>query len=586
MKRNVKHILIIVNFVAIALLMFGATVKSSSLFGNAHAQSQTSERPNILLIIGDDFGFSDIGSFGSEISTPNLDSLANEGKILTNYHTNPACSPARLALLTGVDNHIGGIGSMSERLASNQVGKPGYEGYINERVVTVAELLRDSGYHTLMAGKWHLSGTQVVNGTTPFDRGFEEVFTLVSSGGQHFNSNPYYAEGHPVFMHNDKVVQRDNKTYSNDLYADTTIDQIKKFDGDGKPLFIYLAFQVAHSPFQAPQEFINKYEEIYKVGYDKIREQRFEKQKQLGIWPAEMKLPQRIPVGETWDSLSPDEKEYRAKVLAVHAAMIDNMDSNIGKVIKYLKDIGEYDKTIIIFASDNAGSEPVDMNTFAGQAATKEQTQKFLAGFNNSIPNVGNANSLVNYGAWGSVPSVSPLSYFKLSQGEGGIRSPFIIKLPNSEVKSSPEILRAYVNVRDITPTLLDYTGVEHPSTFNGREVHPVMGKSLKPLIEGTVDRIYTADEAVSQELFNSTSVFMGDWKALNIITPISDGKWHLFNITSDVGENNDLSMQHPEILQTMIEAYNKYAKDVGVVVPSESPIRSEKTANDGLAVD
>jgi arylsulfatase len=543
----------------------------------AYAQSNVVQdnRPNILLIIGDDFGFSDIGSFGSEISTPNLDILANEGKVLTNYHTNPACSPARLALLTGVDNHIGGIGSMSEKLVSNQVGKLGYEGYINERVVTIQELLKDSGYHTLMTGKWHLSGTQVVNGTTPYDRGFEEVFTLVSSGGQHFDSNPYYAEGHPVFMHNDKVVQRDNKTYSNDLYADTTIDQIKKFHGDGKPLFMYLAFQVAHSPFQAPLESIQKYEETYKVGYDKIREQRFEKQKQLGIWPADMKLPQRIPMGEAWDDLSSDEKAYRSKVLAVHAAMIDNMDFNIGKVIKYLKDIEEYDNTIIIFASDNAGSEPVDMNVFAGQAATKEQTQKFLAGFNNSVPNIGNANSLVNYGVWGSIPSVSPLSYFKLSQGEGGIRSPFIIKLPNSEVKSSPEILRAFVNVRDITPTLLDYTGVQHPSTFNGREVHPVMGKSLKPLLEGTVDRIYNTEDAVSQELFNSTSVFMGDWKAMRNIPPVSDGKWHLFNITADVGENNDLSTKYPEILQKMTQAYDKYAKDVGVVVPSESLVPS-----------
>lgn len=568
----------------VGIFFITSMIVTSSLTLNL-TYAQQDNRPNILLIIGDDFGFSDIGTFGSEVSTPNLDTLAKEGKILTNYHTNPACSPARLALLTGVDNHIGGIGSMSEKLVSNQVSKPGYEGYINDRVVTIQELLKDSGYHTLMAGKWHLSGTKIVNGTTPYDRGFENVLTLVSSGGQHFNSDPYYAEGHPVFMHNDKVVQRDNTTYSNDLYTNFTIDQIKKFHGDGKPLFMYLAFQVAHSPFQAPQEFIKKYEEMYNVGYDEIREDRFEKQKQLGIWPAEMKLPQRIPPGQTWENLSSDEKAYRSKVLAVHAAMIDNMDVNIGKVITYLKDIGEYDNTIIIFASDNAGSEPVDMNIFAGQAATKEQTQKFLARFNNSIPNVGNSNSLVNYGAWGSISSVSPLSYFKLSQGEGGIRSPFIIKLPNSETKSSPEIVSAYVNVRDITPTLLDYTGVQYPSTFNGKQVHSVMGKSLKPLFEGTVDRVYGADEAVSQELFNSTSVFMGDWKAVSNILPVSDGKWHLFKITSDVGENNDLSTQYPEVLERMTQAYDQYAKDVGVVVPSESLIPSG-TANTGLAVD
>lgn len=574
------------HFGVIGLFFLTLSLVISPTIVYAQPSVNQDNRPNILLIIGDDFGFSDIGSFGSEISTPNLDNLANEGKILTNYHTNPACSPARLALLTGVDNHIGGIGAMSERLVSNQIGKPGYEGYINQRVVTIQELLKDSGYHTLMTGKWHLSGREIVNGTTPYDRGFEEVLTLVSSGGQHFNSDPYYANGHSVFMHNDKLFQRDNTTYSNDLYADTTVDQIKKFQGDGKPLFIYLAFQVAHSPFQAPQESIKKYEDTYKVGYDKIREQRFEKQKQLGIWPAEMKLPQRIPVEEPWDSLSADEKTYRAKVLAVHAAMIDNMDQNVGKVIKYLKDIEEYDNTIIIFASDNAGSEPVDMNQFAGQAAkNQEQTQEFLARFNNSVPNIGNANSLVNYGTWGSIPSVSPLSYFKLSQGEGGIRSPFIIKLPNTEIKSSPDIIKSYANVRDITPTLLEYTGVEYPSTYEGREVHQPMGKSIKPLLEGAVDRVYGADEIISQELFNSSSVFMGDWKAMRNIAPVSDGKWHLFNITSDVGENDDLSAQHPEILQMMVQGYDKYAKDVGVIVPSEPIIRSGST-DSALAVD
>lgn len=582
---NSKNLITFTVLLGLTLSLIGVSVDQSA-FTYAQPASIKAKHPNILLIIGDDFGYSDIGSFGSEISTPNLDAIANDGKILTNYHTNPTCSPARVALLTGVDNHIGGLGSMGEKIAPNQLGKPGYEGYINNKVVTVEELLKGSGYHTLMTGKWHLSGSQEVNGTTPYDRGFEEVYTLVSSGGQHFNSDPYYANGHPIFMHNDKVVHRDNGTYSNDLYTNIMLDQMKKFHGDGKPLFMYLAFQVAHSPFQAPQEDIKKYEDVYKVGYDKIREQRFEKQKQLGIWSNDTKLPMRIPAEKPWDSLTPDEKTYRAKVLAVHAAMIDNMDYNIGKVIKYLKDNGEYDNTLIIFASDNAGSEPIDMKTFAGQAATKEQTQKFLAGFNNTVPNIGNANSLVNYGAWGSLPSVSPLSYFKTSQGEGGIRSPFIIKLPNSQTKSSPEIIKGYVNVKDITPTLLEYAGVQHPSTFNGKAVHAMMGKSIKPLVEGQVDQIYLDNDTISQELFNNTSVFMGDWKAEKNTPPISDGKWHLFNITADIGENNDLASQHPEILQKMIQAYDAYAKDVGVIVPSEPFIPPEMFETGAMEVD
>lgn len=185
--RFKKFIIFVALFVLVTSLATVPSLSSRSItvYGQ-QPQGAQGKRPNILLIIGDDFGFSDIGAFGSEISTPNLDVLANDGKILTNYHTNPTCSPARLALLTGVDNHIGGLGSMAEKLAPNQKGKPGYEGYINDKVVTVEELLKDSGYHTVMTGKWHLSGSQVVNGTTPYDRGFEQVYSLVSSGGQHF----------------------------------------------------------------------------------------------------------------------------------------------------------------------------------------------------------------------------------------------------------------------------------------------------------------------------------------------------------------------------------------------------------------
>ncbi len=406
-----------------------STSKRQLVFAQGSATDIAGKRPNVLVIMGDDFGFADIGSFGGEISTPNLDALARDGKMLTNYHTMPTCSPARLSFLTGVDNHIGGVGTMYENIAPNQVGKPGYETYINNRVVTVAELLKDSGYHTLMSGKWHLSGKGTQNGTSPYDRGFEDVFTLLQSGANHFNADPYQAGGHTFFMRNDKIVPRpDNGTFSNDLYTNIMLDQIKKYQGDSKPLFMYLAFQTAHSPFQAPQESIKKYEGVYNVGYDNIREQRFEKQKELGIWPANMTLPKRLPVLPSWDSLTPDQKEYRTKVLQVHAAMIDNMDSNVGRVIQYLKDIGEYDNTLILFTSDNGTSSPVEMKDVALTGITKEEANAFNAQYDNSAANVGNSNSLVNYGAWGAGKAASPFSYFKASQGEGGVRSPFVIK--------------------------------------------------------------------------------------------------------------------------------------------------------------
>ena len=572
MKRFSKAVVTSLMFVSVISLIFGAAMSHIPSFSyEAYGQSQASDHPNILVIMGDDFGYSDIGSFGSEIQTPNLDALANEGKVLTNYHTNPVCSPARVSFLTGVDNHIGGIGTMYENIAPNQVGKPGYETYINNKTVTIAEILRDAGYDTLFSGKWHLSGKGWTKGTTPYDRGFEDVFVLLESGSQHFNGDAYYAGGHSTFVNNDTQVPRPNNgTFSNEMYTNIMLDKIKNHQDDGNPLFMFLSFQVAHSPFQAPPEIIKKYEGVYDVGYDKLREQRFEKQKQLGFWPPDMDIPKRLPVTPAWDSLSPDEKAIRAKTLAAHAAMIEDMDTNIGKVIKHLKDIGKYDNTLIIFASDNGSSEPIDMANLSSLPVA--EAKKFIESYNNSLENIGNADSLVNYGAWGAGLAVSPLSYFKTTQGEGGTRSPLVIKLPGTSNQSGPEIIDAFVHVNDMTPTMSDYAGAKLPgATYNGHNIHPIMGKSLKPLLEGKVGEVYADDEPISQEMFNNTAVWMGDWKAVRNFQPIGDGQWRLFNLTADVGENTDLSNQNPEILKKLIMHYEEFAKNVGVVVPTGS---------------
>lgn len=553
-------------FVTIISLVFGTAIKSSpSVF------AQSDKRPNILAIVGDDLGFSDIGSFGSEISTPNLDQIAKEGKIFTNYHTHPVCSPARVSYLTGVDNHIVGVGTMYENIAPNQVGKPGYETYFNNKSVSVAELLRDSGYDTLFSGKWHLSGSGWQKGTTPYDKGFQDVFVLLESGAQHFNGDPYYAGGHSTFLNNDTQVPRPNNgTYSNEMYTNILLDKIKNHQSDGKPLLMYLAFQASHSPFQAPADITKKYEDVYKVGYDKIREERFQKQKDLGIWSQDMNLPQRLPKIAAWDSLSEDDKATKAKILAAHAAMIEDIDTNIGKVIKYLKDNGLYDNTIIMFTSDNGSSEPIDMKDLATVGVA--EANKFYNTFNNSVANIGNADSLVNYGAWGAGASVSPFSYFKTTEGEGGVRPPFVMKVPGTSNQTKPDIVNTFVHVTDIAPTLLEYAGVKLPgSTYNGHPNYPITGKSWKPLIEGKVTQVYADDVPVSQEMFNNTAVWMGDWKAVRNFQPVGDGQWHLFNYTSDIGENTDLAKQHPDILNKLIADYDKFAKEVGVVVPTGS---------------
>lgn len=578
------------------LSMFGLTVsltvtpsflsaKNQFAFAQPTAIDANGKRPNILLIMGDDFGYSDIGSFGSEISTPNLDSLAKDGMILTNYHTNPTCSPARVAALTGVDHHIGGIGTMDEVRAENQVGKPGYEGYINERVVTVAELLRDAGYQTYHSGKWHLSGDENIKGTFPHDRGFEHALTLLAGAANHYNGFPEPPVGNIEFAENSTITPRpgNNTLYSNDLYTNKMIEFIEN-KTDGNPFFGYLAFQVAHSPFQAPQETVSKYDNLYKVGWDKIRNQIFEKQKQLGFWDADMKLSERVPPNVPWDSLTPEQQAYASRVLAVRAAMIENMDQNIGKLIQVLKKNGQYDNTLIIFTSDNGSSEPKPLLGIKFDTANEAGTRDYIKQVNNTLSNIGNVSSIINYAGWGPYSSVTPLSGYKVTEYEGGVRAPFVVKEPvsmsqtnaNSNATSNPKVVKGFTYVTDITPTILEYAGVQHPgSSYNGHEVHPMMGKSLKPLLNGTSDRVYSETDIVVDEMFNNSAVWSGDWKAMRHQPPIGNGEWQLYNLVDDPAEVVNLADKHPDILQRLTSAYDKYATDVGVVIP-----RGEKYFN------
>lgn len=549
--------------------------KNQFVFAQPTATDTGGKRPNILVIMGDDYGYSDIGTFGSEISTPNLDTLARDGKILSNYYTYPVCSPSRVTFLTGVDNHIAGIGTMYENIAPNQVNKTGYETYITQRVVTVAELLRDAGYNTLLSGKWHLSGKTFENDTGPADRGFDQSFTLIQSGAHHFTYGPYYPGGKTTFVDNGKIVEKPNTTkYSSEFYTDIMIDYINRTLDSGKPFFGYLSYQVAHTPFQAPQESIKKYEGVYDIGWNGIREKRIEKQKELGIWPTNMTIPKSIPPLPDWNALSEDERKLKSQILAAHAAMIEVTDNEIGKLIQFLKDSGQYDNTLIMFTSDNGGSEPSDSPIVAGklEGGDSQATKEFLAGIDQSINAVGGDKSDWGYGWQGAVMSNAPFSGVKTTFFNGGIKSPFIIKEPNSVNTTELEVVKSLIHVSDMTPTFLEYAGVKHPgSEYNGRQVSPLMGKSIKPLLEGSVEKVHEDNEIISAEMFGNRAILMGDWKARSNIMPAGDGQWRLFNMAEDITEAKDLSKEHPDILDKMVSAYDKWAQDVGIIVPEYS---------------
>ena len=563
--------------ILIAFLVSSFYMIPSSIFGpNDDNTTPDNSRPNILVIMGDDFGYSDLGVFGSEIFTPNLDQLGREGKILTNYYTYPVCSPARGTFLTGVDNHIVGIGTMFENIAPNQVNKTGYETYITDRVVTITELLRDAGYDTLLSGKWHLSGKGYHEGTGPADRGFDLSFTLLESGANHFTYEPYYPGGKATFIDNGKIVERPNGTqFSNEFYTDKMIDFIKKSEANDKPFFAYLAFQSAHTPFQAPPEYIKKYEGVYDGGWQKIREERFEKQKELGIWPANMTLPQSYPPIPDWNSLTEDEREKRSQILAAHAGLIEDMDYNVGRVIDFLKGIGQYDNTLIMFTSDNGGSEPADspVEIATLEGATDKEVEEFkAAGFSETFDAIGTQDSYWGYGWQGAIMSNTPNSGVKSTMFNGGIKPPFVIKEPNAANTTELDIVKEFVHVSDMTPTFLEYSNNTHPgSEYKGKQVSPMMGKSIKPLLEDKVEKIHLDDEIISAEMFGNRAIFMGDWKARSNIMPAGDGQWKLFNITQDIVETKDLSNEQPDILEKMVSAYDKYAQEVGIIEPEYS---------------
>jgi len=537
----------------------------------------TEKKPNILVIVLDDVGFSDLGFTGSEIDTPMMNSLAENEIFMTNFHVLPTCSPTRSVLLTGVDNHLTGFGSMSEFASEEQKGQPGYEGYLNYNVVTVASLLKDAGYHTYMTGKWHMSyGANVKNMTDtdleydnwgkydPHNRGFEESFSVSLPGG-HFSEMGQTYDHTGFYTRNAERVTLPDEFYSGDAYVDTLIEMIDKNHGDEKPMFMYLAFWESHFPIHAPQEYIDKYEGVYDKGWDEIRKDRFELQKELGLIPAELELPARNDHIPAWDELTLEEQARETKKMQVYAGMTDSIDVNIGRTIQHLKDIGEWENTLLFIFSDNgAESTKIDTVWLAGEDADRYD-EWMNTNFDDSIEAIGTKDSNASIGpGWAQVGS-TPLFREKGYMSEGGIRVPMIVKLPNSDENFKNN---TFSHVIDITPTILDYAGIIHPgNSYDGREVHSMEGKSLKSLFEGESDRIY-GEEPFAVELFGNKAVYKGEWKALQLVPPFveSAGEWMLFNLAEDIRELNDLSSEHPELLEELKQDYAEYAERVGVI--------------------
>ena len=516
---------------------------------------KTHPQPNILLIVADDLGFSDCGCFGGEIKTPHIDSLATSGIRFSRFHTSSLSAPTRSMLLTGVDTHLNGLGCMPALHATNQYMKKGYEGYLNEYVMTLPEVLRQNGYHTYMTGKWHLG---LKENTHPSDRGFEHSFTLLNGGASHFADAADLGSIEPPVQYSDEgkeVKKLPDSFFSSDFYATKMIEYIDSAQ-DGKPFFGYLAFTAPHDPLQVPDDWMDCYKGKYDVGYEIIREQRLKRMKEIGIIPDYVK--ELTPSGDykLWDSLSKEEQKMEARKMEIFAAMVENMDYNIGRVLQHLEDKDLLENTLILFMSDN-GANPHDVTAY-GEIEGRE--------INNSYENMGRVGSFISEGtAWANV-SNTPLSYFKTTTAEGGINTPLII----SGQGISKGIIddKNLLYVADIMPTLLELVNCKRPNTFKGKTLHPLFGESFANLLNDKPKqkKLKQKSRSFCMEMMDSKAVFKDNWKARMLQKHYGNSQWELFDLSKDITESRDLSNQYPDILKELINDWDNYKDKVGYI--------------------
>lgn len=544
-------------------LTLGTALSTLGMAAVAHAQD---DRPNILLIVVDDMGMADLGSFGGEIPTPNLDSLAEQGVRLTNFHASAVCSPSRAMLMTGVDNHLAGLGNMAEELSPNQEGQPGYEGRLNDRVVTIATLLGDAGYDTFMTGKWHLGA---VEGSRPSDRGFDRSFAMLSGGASHFaDMRPAYSpdpDGKAPYMEDGQPLTElpANFGYSSQFYVDQMIEYLDSSNGDESPFFAYLAFTAPHWPLQAPAATIAKYKGQYDAGYDALFTERLARQKELGIVPEDVsggRLPLKyIP----WTELPEQQRKVESRAMEIYAAMIDEIDSNTGRLIDSLEASGKLDNTVIVFMSDN-GAEGHDLDETWPGDLFPEIRRNIDERHDFSYEAMGAERSYVLYGPGWARAGSPALSLFKGFPTEGGIRVPAFVTINGVD---GGRISDRYYSIEDIAPTLLELAGVQAPDgSWDGRPVEAISGTSmLNSLVADDSEDAVASDAG---EILGKSFIREGDWKAVRFPAPYGSGEWQLFNLADDLGETDDLAATHPDKLDGLLGDWDEYVTKVGVVMP------------------
>jgi arylsulfatase A-like enzyme len=429
------------------------------------------------------------------------------------------------------------------------------------------ELLKESGYHTYMAGKWHLG---LDDATSPTARGFERSFALLQGGGGHFNDLPLVGPRRALYREDGKLVQPPADFYSTRTYSERLIEYLEGRPDDGQPFFAYLAFTAPHWPLQAPAASIARYAGRYDAGYDALRAGRIDGLRKVGLLDAGMEAAPRLPDEPAWDSLSAQDRRVEARKMEIYAAMVDDLDRYLGNVIDTLKRRGEFDNTVIFFMSDN-GPEGGHLENRAGGGLGKWVSQCC----DNRLENMGQPDSYVWYGPNWAQAGAAQFRMFKSYTTEGGIQAPAIVHYP--KVLPAGATFRGVTTVMDVMPTILELAGIQHPAVFQGRDVLPLRGASMLPALTTPGGRVHAEDEVMGWELFGRRAIRQGDWKI--VWEPagapdrpgdphIREDSWRLYNLASDRSEQVDLAQREPERLRSLVAAWDRYAKETGVVLP------------------
>jgi len=536
----------------LALMLFSASHAVSATSTNP--QSSSSEgRPNILLIVADDLGYADLGVYGSDIRTPNIDALARSGVLFTQFHTAPMCAPTRAMLLSGNNNHVAGMGRQHPFGALNE-HMPAYEGYLSDRVAHLPAVLKAAGYHTYTTGKWHL-GTEKEH--SPQAAGFERSFSLMDGAATHFDGRGF--ENAPsIYRADGELVDYPDGAYSTELYTDRLIRFIDSNKSDGRPFFAFAAYTSPHWPLQVPEDERNRYEGVYDDGYDALRERRFESLKRAGIVPKSSTLPPRWDEITPWEELSPEQRKREALKMELYAAMVENLDGHIGRLIEYLKSNGLFDNTLIVFMSDNGAAA----EDFYYHDELRDYIQ---ARYDNSYENMGGPDSFVSYGPQWAEAGSAPFKRHKGYTSEGGITAPMIIA--GKGVGRENAINRSYVTVMDLAPTFIALASAQYPDDGS---VQPMRGESMQAFLKGSSDRVHSLEYVTTQFHRGRAYLRKGHWKLTQIELPFDETGFSLHDLRSDPGETIDLSEQHPEIRAELIELWRQQRQELGIIVPRD----------------